>query len=297
MRNKSLLIIGMDGTVGAALLRLCQSAGIRAFATTRRRPAGVAQLYLDLSDPTLDSVELPQTGVAIICAAANGFANCRADPANAQRINADAVRILGGKLVARGCRVIYLSSSAVFDFSRPHMAAASALCPATVYGQSKAAGEKATLALGPMGTIVRLTKVVTPGMVPLGAWVGDLQSGKTIRAFSDLHFCPISLDFAARAILAIAKANVGGIFQISGAADMSYFDAASHLAKGLGLESRMTVEDHAAAHGIPREEIARFTSLDSSRYQTLSGIASPAPLDVLDAVYQPAKKPVVVGSK
>jgi dTDP-4-dehydrorhamnose reductase len=297
MWNKSALIVGADGTVGGALTRLCKSEGVRVFATTRRRPARGGLLPLDLSDPALDQVELPQTDVAIVCASANGFANCRADPANAWRINAEAVHVLGRRLTARGCRVIYLSSSAVFDFGRPHMAAASLPCPTTVYGQSKAAGEKATLALGALGTVIRLTKVVSPTMAPIGGWIGHLQSGRTVRAFSDLHFCPISLDFIARAILAIAKADAGGVFQVSGAADISYLDAAFHLVTRLGLEKGLVVEDRAASHGIPREEIATFTSLDTSRYEKLSGISAPAPFDVLDQVYRPAIDTIAVGSR
>jgi dTDP-4-dehydrorhamnose reductase len=124
-----------------------------------------------------------------------------------------------------------------------------------------------------------------------------LQSGRTVRAFSDLHFCPISLDFIARAILAIAKADAGGVFQVSGAADISYLDAAFHLGKRLGLEKGLVVEDRAASHGIPREEIATFTSLDTSRYEKLSGISAPAPFDVLDQVYRPAIDTIAVGSR
>jgi dTDP-4-dehydrorhamnose reductase len=297
LSNKSFLVVGVDGTVGSAVAGLCGHEGIPFYATTRRREAAGAALYLDLGDPELADARLPQADIAVICAAANGFASCRANPTNAQRINAAAVRILGRRLTACGCRVIYLSSSAVFDFSRPHMSAAIPVCPTTVYGQSKAAGEQATLDLGPLGTVIRLTKVATPKMVPLGAWIANLQAGKVIHPFSDLHFCPISPDFIARAILTIAKADAGGIFQVSGASDISYFEAALHLANRLGLDNRVVVEARAVAHGIPREEIATFTSLDASRYEELSGIAAPAPFDVLDTVYRPMLAPVAVGSK
>jgi dTDP-4-dehydrorhamnose reductase len=142
MRSKSLLIVGADCTVGNALIRLCQSAGIGFNGTSRRRPVGAGLLPLDLSDKTLASADLPTADIAIICAAANGFANCRADPANAQKINSEAVQILAKRLAGRGSRVVYLSSSAVFDFSRPQMTTESSLCPTTCTAAQKRLAKK-----------------------------------------------------------------------------------------------------------------------------------------------------------
>jgi dTDP-4-dehydrorhamnose reductase len=164
-----------------------------------------------------------------------------------------------------------------------------------MYGRSKAAGEEATLAVGSLGTVVRLTKVVAPTTIPLAAWIRTLQAGNPIRAFADLYFCPISLDFAARAVLTIAHADVSGIFQVSGATDISYLHAALHFARRLRVDPRLVAKDRAASHGIPREEIARFTSLDASRYQSLSGEPPPAPFEVLDAVFQLVNEPVAAG--
>lgn len=288
MRTKSALIIGVDGLVGGGLHRLFKRNGIRVHGSTRRRPVRSSDIFLDLADPNLGTAKLPQADVAIICAAANGFAYCRSNPANAMQINVEGPRILARRFAARGTRVIYLSSSAVFDFSRPHVAALAGRCPTTVYGASKAAGEENVLAVGEMATVVRLTKVLTPTMTLLRQWVGALRAGRRVVAFSDLYFCPISLDYAANALLAITEANASGIFNVSGAEDISYFRAASHFAMRMGLDEFKVIDGRAASKGIPREEIASFTSLDASRYTALAGELPPQPLDVLDAVYEPA---------
>jgi len=287
MRVKSALIIGMDGLVGGSLLRLFRAKGIRTYGTTRRRPTHSSDIYLDLSDRDLARVSLPQTDVAIICAAANGFAYCRFNPEVATQVNIDGPRILSHKFASQGTRTIYLSSSAVFDFSRPLIKTSSPHCPSTIYGRSKAAGEDTVLVAGELATIVRLTKVLSPDTTLFREWIGALGSGRKIFAFSDLHFCPISLDYAANAVLAITEANFSGIFHVSGATDISYFEAALHLAKRVACDNSKVIKDRAFARGIPRDEIAMYTSLDASRYTALGGEVAPQPLDVIDAVYGP----------
>jgi dTDP-4-dehydrorhamnose reductase len=285
MRTQSALIIGKDGLVGSGVFRLFRAKGVNAYGTTRRRPLHDSDILLDLSDRDLAKAELPQTDVAIICAAANGFAYCRSNPENAKQVNVDGPLILARKLSSRGTRVIYLSSSAVFDFSRPHVTTPTPHCPSTIYGKSKAAGEQSVLSVGQFATIVRLTKVLTPDMALLRQWIDTLHAGKNVGAFSDLNFCPISLDYVANALLAITEAGLPGIFHVSGASDISYFDAARHFAERMGVDGARIIEDRAAARGIPREEIATFTSLDASRYSALTGELPPQPLDVLDAIY------------
>jgi dTDP-4-dehydrorhamnose reductase len=288
MRPKSVLIIGKDGLVGSGVFRLFRAKSINTVGTTRRWPLHPSDIFLDLSDRNLANAELPQTEVAIICAATNGFANCRSNPEDARQINVDGPLILARKLSSRGTRVIYLSSSAVFDFSRSHMTTAIPYCPSTIYGKSKAAGEQGVLSVGQLATVVRLTKVLTPDTALFRQWINTLRAGKNVSAFSDLYFCPISLDYAAKALLAITEAGLVGIFHVSGANDISYFAAARHFAKRMGVDNSRIIDDRAVAQGIPAEEIATFTSLDASHYSALTGEPPPQPLDVLDAIYGPA---------
>jgi dTDP-4-dehydrorhamnose reductase len=119
----------------------------------------------------------------------------------------------------------------------------------------------------------------------VGQWIAALHKGKSVTAFSDLHFCPISQDYAVEAIFAITEAGLPGIFHVSGAADLSYHRAALHFAKRMGLDESRIIEERAEDRGIPREEIATFTSLDASRYTALTGKLPPQPFEVLDAVY------------
>jgi dTDP-4-dehydrorhamnose reductase len=279
------LVVGADGLVGHGLAEGLAAAGTRVYRTTRRRAERPDTILLDLADPACERVVLPDTGTAFICAAVNGFANCRADPALAHRVNVEATGKLARRLVERGCRVVSLSSSAVFDFRQTHQPANAPVCPTTVYGETKAASEKTILALGARASIVRLTKVLTPDAARFAGWIEALRHGHSIAAFADLRFCPISLDFVVNALIRIMSDRGDGIYQLSGAEDLSYAEAMRHLAQRMGIDEARVIADRAAAHSIPPEEIATFTSLDMSRYTALSGEQPPEPFDVLDRVF------------
>jgi dTDP-4-dehydrorhamnose reductase len=288
-----ILVVGADALVGRGLADGLAAGGAQVYRTTRRRVARPNDILLDLADPAFMRVPLPEVGTAFLCASVNGFADCRADPAAAFRINVDATAALARRLVERGCHVIGLSSSAVFDFSKARQPANAPVCPTTVYGETKAASEKALLALGGAASVVRLTKVLTPDTPRFSTWLDSLRHGDSIAAFSDLRFCPISLDFVVRALIRIMSDRGDGIYQLSGADDLSYAQAMRHLARRMGLDEDRVIADGAAAHGIPPEEIATYTSLDMSRYTALSGEEPPQPFEVLDGVFGRAIEPLV----
>jgi dTDP-4-dehydrorhamnose reductase len=281
------LVIGADGLVGAAVMRTLASEGRTVFGTTRRAAKRPGLLWLDLAEDSVETGALPEVDNAILCAAVNGFAHCRADPEMAYRVNVRATEILARRLRSQGSRLLYLSSSAVFDFLHPRVPADHSLCPRTVYGKNKAAAEQCVLAADASNTIVRLTKVLAPNTSHFGTWLVALRSNSTVRAFSDLHFCPITLDYAARAIVAIADHGGPGIYQVSGTDDISYADAARHLALRMGSDEACVIPESALSYGIPSEEVSRFTSLDAAKFAALTGQLPPAPYDVLNTVFDP----------
>jgi dTDP-4-dehydrorhamnose reductase len=181
-----------------------------------------------------------------------------------------------------------LSTGAVFDWSTPHVRAESPTRPVTVYGELKAEAEKEFLALGNTASIVRFSKVLTPQFKLCIGWIKTLQSGGPITAFSDLRMSPISLNDAIDAIISVIDDGSGGIYQLTGSRDISYFDTGLHIAKRLGVAADRVQSASAIDAGIPPDEITWFSSLDDSRLRTLTGRKAPDPELVIDSVLGPA---------
>jgi dTDP-4-dehydrorhamnose reductase len=277
------VIVGADGLIGNALHASLRRRGHSVLGTTRRTDkAGYkGGIFLDLSESTLPSI--PPADVAIICAAMSRFADCRNYPDRARHVNVLAPLMIAKQIGEKGGRVLLLSSSVVFDCRSPHAMADQPTAPRSAYGRLKAEAEAGILAIG--GTVLRLTKVVAAGTGRLADWVSALEQGQIVRAFEDHRFCPIKLDSALDAVAAIAEQRSSGVFQLSGAEDISYADAARHLTDRMGIPRDRVEGALAVDNGVPEDEVTPYTSLDTSRLSALSGYRPLSPRKVIDDVF------------
>ncbi len=280
------IVIGGDGAIGHALAETLRRRGDVVYDTTRRRGlVSDHRPFLDLATEEIDRSLLPDADIVFFCAAIVSFATCRENSALARRVNATNPVSLARRLVASGTRVVLLSTSAVYDWSAPRAPADRPPCPLTKYGEFAAQAERGFAELGPATSILRLTKLLTPDSSLFADWISRLAGRKEVVAFSDLHISPISINDAIDALLAIAGETSGGIFQVSGAGDISYHDAAVRLALRLGVDPDLVGAQRAADVGIPRNEIPRFASLDTTRITKLTGWVPPDPYNVIDTVF------------
>ena len=242
-------------------------------------------IALDLGERCAIDADLPAVDIAFFCAGMTRFVDCRAQPDRACRVNVTAPAALAARLVRLGSRVVLLSTSAVLDCAVPRMLADRALSPASAYGKHKAQAETAFLSLGSAAMVLRLTKVLMPESRLFNGWIDALARGERVSAFHDLRISPLSLDHVLGALMEIADEGGGGMFQVSGASDISYADAARHLAERLGVPTDRVHAVSAIASGIPAEEVTAYTSLDTRRLSKLRGSSAPEPRAVIDTVY------------
>jgi dTDP-4-dehydrorhamnose reductase len=281
------IVIGFDSTIGGALAGAFSARGDFVCSTTRRAgPAKKNTVKLDLAAFDPDAVPLPRADIAFFCASITSFAACRENETLARQINVTGPASLARRLVAAGTRVVFLSSSAVFDWRTPHVKADCPPCPVTIYGKLKAEAEAAFSAFGVAASILRLTKVLAPEDKLFNGWMDALIQKSTITAFSDYHMAPITLEDAVKTLIAISDSSQGGVFQVSGARDTSYYEAALHLASRLGADPKHVVEARAAESGMLPQEIIGHSSLDASRIDRLAGWKAPDPCSVIDEVFR-----------
>lgn len=273
------LIIGGDSTVGAALARQLADKATVVSLTSRRGTAGTVPL--NLAEP--ERIDLPDADICYICAAMTNQNACEADPELAWRVNVAAPKAIAERMAAINGRTVFLSSSTVFDGSRPLRRTDETTCPLNEYGRQKAAAEAAVLATRG-GIVVRLTKVLTPNLPLFVNWITALRRGERIRAYTDLYFAPIALETVAAFLCALGAGNEAGIYQLSGRRDISFAEAARHLGEQLGVTDGV-IETSAAAAGIPACSRPENTTMDSSRAEALLGYALPDPLTVLKTTF------------
>lgn len=281
------LIIGADGIIGSALYEHLSRRGLTVFGTTRRRgEAGSDRsIYLDLEEPQIAFDRLPAVDAAIICAAMARFADCRARPELARRVNVTTPTDLTERLTERGTFVVRLSSSAVFDCRMPRAHADQPTAPRSVYGRLQADAEKAILGMGDKTSVLRLTKIVTDDFPLIRNWIATLAQGGNIEAFEDHTLCPLPLAAAVEAAATVLESRQRGIFQVSGAADISYADLARYLVHRLGLSPDRVTAVRAVDRGVLADDVTPHTSMDTTRLTALNGFIPPEPLAVFAEVF------------
>ena len=289
------LIIGVDSTIGRATAEALVRRGDDVIGTTRRPDATGpgTRIPLDLAAPDVAAMNLPAADTAVICAAMARYADCREQPERARAVNVTAPVALARRLAERGTHIVLLSTSAVFDCRSPWVPADRPTAPTSAYGAFKAEAEAAILALGPMASVLRLTKVIVPDMPLFAGWIAALRRGARVQAFGDLTFSPISARDVVDAIVAVASDKGAGIYQISGAEDISYADAARHFCRRLGQSAALVEPVRATDNGIPESEVAYHTTLDTARLTALTGWTPPRPAAVLDTVLGPMLTPEI----
>jgi dTDP-4-dehydrorhamnose reductase len=285
-----ILIIGADSEIAGAATQHLAAHGHKVVATTRR-PERVAA-----HRPCVDRKQHGEAWpipdditTACLCAAIARLADCARDPEASARVNVSGTIALADRLLAHGIPVLFLSTDKVFDGSRPNVPADAPPCPLSEYGRQKATAETALrerMATGAPVAILRLAKVVSPGMDLLRQWLASLAAGKPIRAFHDMHMAPTPVALVAAAIESLLAGPVSGIFQLTGPRDVAYSEVAQHLARALGADQALIEMVSAIASGQPEGSTARHTTLDSSALRKHFGIAVPEASSVIDALIE-----------
>lgn len=268
------MIVGGDASLGVALRAAAATRASEVWVTSRRRAARVepnaGSAFLDLRDrAACERFAFPEPlGRVYLLAAVTSLRACRESPAAARAVNVDAVGVLAERAAAAGGLPVLVSTNLVFDGGTPRVACSAPLRPRTVYGEHKAQAERLVLDAG--GVVVRPTKVLPREPAMLADWRDALRDGKRVEAFTDLWFAPVPMPSVIDALLDAGP----GVHHVSGRHDLSYYEAALHLAQRVEADPGLVVPAKAADAGIPPEERPRHTTLACGRPF--------APWDVLD---------------
>jgi dTDP-4-dehydrorhamnose reductase len=281
--KSSILVVGADGTIGSALVSALRTTNQSVFETTRRKDGEIhsSRFFLDLANPTANWSLPANIAIAFILAAQTSTEYCRRYPRDSRLINVDNTVSLAEALVKRGARVVFLSSSQVFDGTISSVAANHPQSPKTEYGRQKAEAEVRLLSLNGGVQIVRVTKVLSKKTNLLQEWLTRLKAGEVIRPFSDMVLAPVSLSFLISVLVNLIEssegldAQLGSIIQVSPGEDVTYSVMAEYLAAGFGIPQELIRPMKVAESSIQYEWIPANTTLDASDLERVFGLSVP----------------------
>lgn len=242
-------VTGRDGQV-ATSLRLAARGG----------PAEIVCLArpgFDLERPDTIAPALAAAKADLVVSAAAWTAVDAAEdaPERARAVNADGAGALAAAAAGLGIPIVHLSTDYVFDgtLGRPYRED-DAPSPATVYGATKLAGEKAVAAANPNHLILRTAWIYgAHGRNFVRTMVEMALTRPEIAVVADQRGSPTSAADIARAVLALAPRIDGatlpwGLYHLAGSGEASWAELAEEVMAEL------------AAAGMPSASIRRIAT-------------------------------------
>lgn len=264
---KVLVLGGKGGLLGQSLAAVLEKAGREVAATGRPGrevfEAGVLEDLLEREQPD---------------AVFNTWAYTQVDraedePAEARRINEALPALLGRLARDRPFKLVHFSTDFVFDGRKdspytpedpPH--------PASVYGESKLAGERALLALRlPNLLIIRTAWLFGPGKKNFVRTILDLARERSeLRVVHDQVGSPTyACDLAAWAV-ALAAKDSSGVFHVVNAGRASWAELADEAIRVAALPCRVIP---IPSHEYPQKaRRPAYSVLDTSAFTRATGI-------------------------
>ena len=236
--NKNILVTGANGQLGSSLQKIKSMYVDCVFYFT-----DIDTLDICNKQQLADFVCSNDIGYILNCAAYTAVDKAEDDRENCLRINRDAVRHIGEIAVAKGIKVIHISTDYVFDgtATRPYREEDNTN-PQSFYGQSKLDGE------------IALQKVCTDAAIIRTSWLYSeyganfvktmLRLGKEqteIKVVSDQTGSPTYAEDLAMAIMAMVthKPFLSGIYHFANEGVCSWYDFAVKIMELAGLKCRI----------------------------------------------------------
>ncbi len=253
-----LLITGASGYLGQRVARLAARAH-QTFAGYGRHPEKIVAgepVAVDLLRPeTLAGVlQHIRPNVVIHAAAVNPGGPEDLMPA----VNVEGSRSLAAAAAEIGAHWVHVSTDVIHDgLSAPYGDAAEP-APASLYGRTKADGERAVLEVLPAAAVVRTSLIYGLHEIDHGtkSFAERLRRGRGVRLFSDVLRQPIWVETLAQALLELAQGRWSGHLNVAGSQVLSREQFGRRMLDWWRIDDRGLVEGvraEAVAPQVPRD--------------------------------------------
>jgi dTDP-4-dehydrorhamnose reductase len=228
----TVLIIGGSGFLGTELVRQATVAGHETAATFASRPgraSGVAWHPLDVRDSSGIARVIADVAPSVVVNASSGKSDWAVTADGAVRVALAAVE--------QGCRLVHVSSDAVFSGAHVRYDESCLPDPVTPYGAAKATAETAVRLLVPGAAVARTSLIIGHGRSVHERTVHALAGGARDGVlFTDDIRCPVHVQDLAAALWEIALSDTAGVFHLAGPDALTRHELGVLIARREGLD-------------------------------------------------------------
>jgi dTDP-4-dehydrorhamnose reductase len=231
-----ILLLGGDGMLGRTLRK--NWPGRSLVYTTRRQKTDSLALYCDFESSNFEN-DLPHAGVFILAAGITTFQGCERAPEKAWVVNVEAVAKIAKYCSRHGIRLIFLSSSSIFNGMSQNPEETAPPNPTTLYGKMKKEAENLVQGSRCCFQIVRLTKIMDSSSGFIRECSERLDHGEKIVASPQMPVAPLRGKWVQVAIQKCLNIKEDCILHLSPRDETNYYKLAEKIVaeKNLPLSS------------------------------------------------------------
>jgi dTDP-4-dehydrorhamnose reductase len=274
------LVVGGSGFLGRHLRAEAARQGFAAHGTTTRPnpPPGLVRFDLAEDRPITDAV--PASFFAdggpvwvVVCACVTPMDRCRTEWDYAYRVNVANTTRLIDDACRLGARVVFTSTSYVFDGSLGYYPEDWPHSPASAYGEHKSAVDRHVARNHPDSLVVRLDKIVGDDPAerhPFSEWWEAARTGRPVVCIANQVMSPTLVGDLARGIVTACRLGLRGVYNLTGPEFFPRDHLARHFFRIVGVPAEVVARPQAAfGFADPRPQ---NTYLDSTRFTAATGM-------------------------
>ncbi len=224
------LVIGADGMLGRAVCSALHGAGV-----SIARPT-VEQLDLTSRGSIGGAVAAGPWKTVVNCAAYTDVDGAESNEPAARAVNAEGPAMLAEACAESGARLVHISTDYVFSgkADRPYRVDDSML-PSSVYGTTKADGERAVMDASRRNVVVRTSWLYAPWAKNFVRTMAMLTRDKdSLKVVHDQRGTPTSAEHLASVIVMLLRGDARGVFHATDGGECTWFEFACAIRDGLG---------------------------------------------------------------
>ena len=232
-----ILINGSNGMLGRTM---CSEYEKNGWEVIR---ADIAQYDITSLTDTERFIHEADPEVIIHCAAMTDVDGCEAEPEKAMLVNGEGTRNVALATQKINAKLIYISTDYVFsgDLGRPYTEKDS-VCPRTVYGKSKLAGEEAVHDLCNDYAICRIAWLYGaggPSFLHTMLRLGLEENEEPIKVVNDQQGNPTSAMAVTYGVKSIIDDFATGLFHLTCHGDATWYEFAREIFSAAGCKRRI----------------------------------------------------------
>ncbi len=285
--NDLTLVLGGGGFLGAHVVAVALQRSQARVVSASRTPGAGARVWGSAASLVERELDVLRAGAAealieeliptriVLCTALSRISECAAYPGLARALNVEFPRRVARFTAERGARLVHISTDLVYGDREPPAEGwreEDAVGPLSIYGQTKAQGERAVLETDTCALVVRLPLLFgDSGGRDLGAsesLLAAVERGEQPVLFRDEFRTPLAVHAAAGAVVELCERNESGILHVAGSERVSRYELGLAVLRASGMSeagARSNLRATTRAESGLESTRPADVSLDSSR--------------------------------